>query len=99
MCYCDNVEIGSYDNQWELVPPTGLFTQPTICVDQCLAAEVAYLWSLGIQTRGCCCGHNEQPPTIAVSEKFIPLMKRLGYTVWVNPCRPNDEDVFYADSL
>ena len=31
----------------------------SICLDFCVAGEVIHLWSLGITTTGCCCGHGD----------------------------------------
>jgi len=64
MCNCVNVKIGSYDNQVELPRPIHMMgrhegtSSATICIDRCIAKEVQFLWSLGIVTTGCCCGHN-----------------------------------------
>ena len=71
-----------------------------ISVDQCLAGEIKNLWSMGIITTGCCCGHNrgEYDPFIGVKDEFIPIMKELGYKVAYNNCRPNDEDSFIPKS-
>ena len=37
-------------------------------VDKCLADEIKYLWSKGITTTGCCCGHNFKRPYIGVTD-------------------------------
>lgn len=86
MCNCENIEVGSYDNQVELIPPKHMAdykalyqpgTAPTICVDTCIADEVLDLWAKGITTTGCCCGHNKVQPYIGVvSEDSI---KMTGY--------------------
>jgi len=72
-CKCQNVEIGSYNNQVTLRMPAHMITYRTkkqkqggcttvgesICVDSCLSNEVQWLWTLGITTTGCCCAHNK----------------------------------------
>jgi hypothetical protein len=71
----------------------------SVCVDNCLVNEVRYLWSLGITTTGCCCGHNYLPSYIGVIDEDIPVMKGLGYQVRFNPCGPDREDGFIAKSV
>jgi hypothetical protein len=95
-CTCKNIEVGSYCNQVELVPPSWwLSSHKTICVDRCLELEVKFLWGLGIRTTGCCCGHNGNGiPYIGVEDEDIATMKELGYERRHNPCRPNDNDSF-----
>lgn len=108
MCECKNIVFGSYDNQIQvgnLPPHMHHYKQKqggdpdSICLDACIAQEVQDLWSLGITTTGCCCGHNELPGFIGVVEEDIPRMKQLGYEVMFNPSRPGDEDSFYATSI
>lgn len=96
-CDCKNIEIGSYDNQVMLVPPSWS-SKEWICVDKCLSQEIQVLWNMGIITTGCCCGHNKLESFIGVKDEFIPKMKRLGYKVHFNPGRPNDEDSFISKS-
>lgn len=98
MCRCVNVEVGSYDNQVVLIPPSWS-SHMTICVDRCLWEEIVNLWYIGIQTTGCCCGHKKGHPYIGVIDSDIPRMKQMGYQVHPNPCRPNDEDSFYPKSV
>jgi hypothetical protein len=42
----------------------------TISCDQCLVEVVQHLWKYKIQTKGCCCGHGEQLPSIVVSSGY-----------------------------
>lgn len=69
-----------------------------ICFDACLAKELFLLWDKGIETTGCCCGkHSNCKPDmsyIGVENKYISKMKKLGYKVRFNSCRPGDEDSF-----
>ena len=38
----------------------------TVCVDACIAKVILYLWQHGIETLGCCCGHNKEKPNVVV---------------------------------
>lgn len=107
-CGCINVEIGSYDNQvmiTDLPPHMAKYKAKdggdpnSICIDACLEKEIRSLWTSGITTTGCCCGHNKAEPYIGVIFSDIPKMKALGYTVKYNNCRPYDEDSFIPQSL
>lgn len=101
MCNCKDVEIGSYKNQVVLNRPDHMKGREEgscsnqICVDACIEDEIQLLWALGIITTGCCCGHNKQTGYIGVTSECIPKMKELGYMVYFNPTRPNDEDSFH----
>lgn len=104
MCNCVNIEIGSYGNQVELQRPLHMVSTRgvhTICVDACIKDEILYLWSHGVTTTGCCCGHNKgnDYPFIGVAERDIQKMKSMGYSVKFNNCRPNDEDEFIPKSI
>lgn len=107
MCNCKNVEVGSYGNQVEVKNlPSHMAAYKakqgganTICLDKCIAAEVKRLWSEGITTTGCCCGHNKVDPYIGVISEDIPKMKALGYSVAFNIMRPGDEDQFCPKSV
>lgn len=55
-----------------------------ICVDACLEREIKYLWSIGISTTGCCCGHNKVDGYIGVIDEDISKMKRLSYELIPN---------------
>jgi len=104
VCNCINVKMGSYDNQVVLQRPKHMkgrtegTSSSTICVDKCIAKEVQYLWSLGMITTGCCCGHNITEGYIGVIDKDIEIMKKGGYKVHHNQCRPKDEDSFIPKS-
>ena len=66
-----------------------------VSVDKCIVDEIKDLWSKGIKTTGCCCGHNTIDGYVGVVDEDIPKMKQLGYRVQFNPHRPNYEDTFY----
>lgn len=72
MCFCRNIEVGSYDNQILVVNP---FTDKTVGIDACILPEVVILWNLGIETIESCCGHNKQPGYIAVKEEYVSRME------------------------
>lgn len=66
-----------------------------VAIDKCLLPEILKLWESGIKTTGCCCGHgNANKAFIGVKFEDIQRMKNLGYTVYFNHLRPNDEDSF-----
>jgi len=105
MCNCINVKMGSYDNQVILPRPRcminrteGSSNPDTICIDKCIVEEIKYLWSLGIRTTGCCCGHNMMGGYIGVIEKDIEFMKKLGYKVAINKQDLRDEKNFITKS-
>lgn len=91
MCNCQNVELGSYDNQIELSAPIHLIEwakkvnfslggeRKTVCIDKCLEKEIKALWSEGVITTGCCCGHNKVQPYIGVEKSSVSWMKAMGY--------------------
>ena len=94
-CRCNNVAMGSYDNQLWVHAPAHMAKANGYCLDRCVAEEIMQLWMKGITTTGCCCGHGKVAPFINVGTKDIPKMKKLGYLVAPNSCRPEDEDSFY----
>ena len=104
MCNCVNVKIGSYDNQIMVDRPKCMMgrtegsSNDKICLDKCIAEEVQYLWSCGIRTTGCCCGHNIQEGYIGVIEKDIEFMKKSGYKVRFNKQNLSDEKNFVPKS-
>lgn len=105
MCTCKDIEVGSYDNQVELPRPDhmkvrteGSANQHAICVDACLKDEILDLWSKGIRTTGCCCGHNKVPGYIGVIDQDIPLMLAMGYEVQPNEMYSERKDSFKPNS-
>jgi len=105
MCNCINVKMGSYDNQVELPRPKcmlgrieGSSNPKTICIDKCIAEEIQYLWSWGVKTTGCCCGHNINEGYIGVIDKDIEFMKKSGYKVLFNKDKLSDERNFIPKS-
>ena len=55
----------------------------SVIVDACLADEIEDLWSKGIKTTGCCCGHGEELGSILVTNDCIPMMEELGYVHYI----------------
>ena len=94
MCNCKNVKMGSYDNQIILKMPNGQL----MGIDKCIVEEIQYLWSCGIRTTGCCCGHNIKGGYIGVIGKDIEFMKNLGYKVHFNKQDLSDESNFIPKS-
>lgn len=106
MCNCVNIEPGSYGNQIELSLPPHMAVykakqggSKTICVDRCLTEEIQSLWTIGITTTGCCCGHNKLYSYIGVINEDIPRMIDIGYEIRFNHSRPNDNDSFIPKSI
>lgn len=40
-----------------------------ICVDACIVDAIKMLWSHGVETRGCCCGHSKGNPSVVIAEQ------------------------------
>ena len=94
MCDCINVKMGSYDNQIILKMPNG----ELMGIDKCIAEEIKYLWSLKINTNGCCCGHNINKGYIGIDDKDIEFMKKLGYKIIIFKNDLRNENHFYPKS-
>jgi len=94
MCNCVNVKMGSYDNQVTLKMPDGQL----MGIDKCIAEEIKYIWSWGVKTTGCCCGHNIQEGYIGVIDKDTEFMKKSGYRVLFNKESLSDERNFIPKS-
>lgn len=113
ICKCKNVDFGEYTRTVSMFAPfkvrrsTGEFKDTIapdgsvgtwICVDICLATEIAELWNLGIETTGCCCGHNKGFAYIGVLDKYIDKMLELGYKI-APGITPDRRDSFYPLSM
>ncbi len=94
MCNCVDVKMGSYDNQVPLKMPNGQL----MGIDRCIAEEIKYLWSLGVKTTGCCCGHNITNGYIGVIKKDIEIMKKGGYKVLIDKENLSEERNFIPKS-
>ena len=82
MCECKNVEIQTYTNQVVMHSPFNNWE--VVGIDKCLSGEIGELWQLGVETTGCCCGHNKVRPMINVKPEYHNKMIKLGYKHWVN---------------
>lgn len=86
MVQCPN-EFGIYSAMIELKMPShllkingGYYTEKVSCsIDLCLVDEIKCLWSKGVVTLGCCCGHGINKGMINVAEKSVDTMLHLGY--------------------
>lgn len=92
MCKCKNIEFGSAENYAQQIlieipdhmldyrkARTSVGLSSKISIDPCIVDEIKYLWSLGIETHGSCCGHNKADSFVNVHEKNIQTMLDLGY--------------------
>lgn len=52
---------------------------PTVCVDNCIVDAIQQLWDKGIETTGCCCGHNYMRAWVGVHPDDYIAMFELGY--------------------
>lgn len=52
---------------------------PTVCVDNCIVEAILILWDKGIETTGCCCGHNFERAWVNVHPDDYVVMFELGY--------------------
>jgi hypothetical protein len=93
MCDCSSkVTVGGYQNTVtiEIPPHMGDYRSarvaagltPLLSIDRCALPEMLALWSKGIHTRGCCCGHNTVPSMVNVREEDDAKMEALGYVRW-----------------
>lgn len=75
MCDCisyNRPDLCPRDGRPEVVLPTPphIDDRPNgICVDACIADAIQMLWSHGISTGGCCCGHNRANPSVVIRER------------------------------
>lgn len=52
---------------------------PNISIDSCIVEAIKGLWAKGIETTGCCCGHNIDRAWVSVHQAWYEDMFRLGY--------------------
>lgn len=50
-----------------------------VCVDGCIKDLILELWEKGIETTGCCCGHNYGPAWVSVDPECYEAMFALGF--------------------
>lgn len=56
-----------------------------IGIDSCIVDEIRELWSKGIRTCGCCCGHGYNLGYIEVEDEDIEKMEQMGYCHYIYP--------------
>lgn len=98
-CDCQDVEMGSYDNQRFIPSPFHMPKENGYCIDTCLVEEILELWSYGIETTGCCCGHNKLWPYIGVIPDHEERMIDRGYKRQFNMSRNEDTGTFWPLSV
>jgi hypothetical protein len=59
----------------------------SVTVDRCIAGVIAWLWCHGIRTLGCCCGHNQERPSVVISndtnpQEVLSLINRIEDRAW-----------------
>ena len=94
MCFCENIDFGSYDMQVSMK-----FKDKWVCIDLCLATEIALIWKNWIKTIECCCGHNKLEWYIAVQEINIEKMREMWYKKHINKNFPEMENFFVPKYL
>lgn len=53
--------------------------KPRVCIDPCIEHAIKKLWKQGIDTLGCCCGHNKERAWVNVGPDQYIKMFELGY--------------------
>ena len=58
-----------------------------ICVDACIVDQIKALWAKGIETGGCCCGHNKDDPNVGLLRAdavpmAVEVLKRSDTRTW-----------------
>ena len=98
MCNCKSKDFG--ENQVEVIAPDWS-NKKTILIDKCILEEIIELWSVGVKTKHCCCGHNNLyiDANVIVDEEDINKMKDLGYENKFNIHQPNKKNYFYLKSV
>jgi hypothetical protein len=51
----------------------------TVCIDSCIVDAVKKIWSKGVETTGCCCGHKVMRGWVSVHPSWYEDMFKLGY--------------------
>jgi hypothetical protein len=65
-CSCHSANNTTGTTPAVVVPVPGSPSGKQAALDACIADVVQDLWKLGVRTAGSCCGHNDQPPSIAM---------------------------------
>lgn len=80
-CYCVGVEFGTYEQAVSMMAYDGKW----VCIDSCIASEIAYLWHNGVRTLNSCCGHGKNHPSVIVEPDDYRKMELLGYKYRIAP--------------
>lgn len=61
--------------------------RPTICLDACIADVIQALWTHGMETLGCCCGHGKIGPSVLIAshmdgQRAHQLLRQLDDRDW-----------------
>lgn len=77
-----------------LMPPDWLYSEESrkrdkgIAVDTCIASVIKHLWDQKVTTRGSCCGHSKNPPSVIVEthedpNKVLAIIKEVDNRDWI----------------
>lgn len=93
VCNCLNVKAGDYSNQRTLPIPAHMKDYKEarkaaglsnlISVDKCCIPELVELWSNGVTTVGCCCGHGIVSGMINIKPSDFERAIELGFTKYI----------------
>lgn len=89
-CSCVGVRMGTYEAAVVVKLP---WRDKLVSIDSCILPIIQELWSLGIRTYGCCCGHNLVPGMVNVDESDGDRMRALGFESMLDA--PYPESTFY----
>jgi len=59
-----------------------------VSIDYCISNVIQHLWDRGINTLGCCCGHNKDQPSVIVEtsvniDKAFGIIKEVDNRKWI----------------
>ena len=80
-CHCIGVDFGTYEQTVSMKTYDGKW----VCIDLCIASEIAYLWHNGVKTLNSCCGHGKAMPSVIVDTDDYRKMDLLGYKYRLAP--------------
>lgn len=89
---CAGIPFGSYKHHVSMRCP---WNERWVCIDACLATEIAWLWLRDVRTIESCCGHGKLAGYIAVEEGCVEEMRRLGYLNVAEGDRRGDNAPFF----
>lgn len=68
MCNCHSYNWDIGDIPEVILEAPEWTSKESICVDACIADVIKYLWDNGVITRGACCGHNKENPSLGLKQ-------------------------------